>query len=78
MSVELITLGFLMSGPRSGYKLQSIASNLMSFHPVNHNQVYPALRKLEKAGYVEKKVVIQEGRPNKNFFSLTDRVGNIF
>ncbi len=49
MDVELITLGFLMSGPKSGYRLQSIAQNMMLLYRVTLNQVYPALRKLEKA-----------------------------
>ena len=72
MSVEIIILGFLMSGAKSGYKLQSIANHMMPFITVSHNQVYPALRKLEKGGYVEKTVVIQSGKPNKNLFNLTD------
>ncbi|MFH1135391.1 MAG: PadR family transcriptional regulator [Pseudomonadota bacterium] len=73
MSMELITLGFLMSGAKTGYKLQGIANNMMPFYSVSHNQVYPVLRKLEKAGHVEKEVVFQTGKPNKNLFRLTDR-----
>lgn len=73
MTMELITLGFLMSGPKSGYKLQGIANNMMPFYTVSHNQVYPTLRKLESAGYVAKEVVVQNHRPNKNLFHLTDQ-----
>ena len=72
MSVELVTLGFLMSGPKSGYKLQSIANKMMLFYNISLNQVYPALRKLEKAGHVQKELVIQTGKPNKNVFTITD------
>ena len=72
MSMEIIIMGFLMSGAKTGYKLQGIANNMMPFITVSHNQVYPALRKLEKAGHVEKEVVIQSSKPNKNLFRLTD------
>ena len=71
VDVELMTLGFLMSGPKTGYRLKSIAGKMMLFYNISLNQNYPTLRKLEEAGYVEKKIVIQTGKPNKNVYSLT-------
>ncbi|MBU2547813.1 MAG: PadR family transcriptional regulator [Proteobacteria bacterium] len=71
MDVELIALGFLMSGPKTGYQLRTITKKVLPFYPISLNQIYPMLRKLEKAGYVEKDVVPQQGRPDKNVFRLT-------
>lgn len=71
MDVELITLGFLMSGPKTGYRMQNIAGRLMLNYNLSFNQIYPVLRKLEEAGFVEKETIIQTGRPNKNVYSLT-------
>lgn len=34
--------------------------------------IYPTLRKLEKDGKILKEVVIQEGRPNKNIYAITE------
>lgn len=71
MDVELMTLGFLMAGPKTGYRMQNIAGKLMLNYNLSLNQVYPVLRKFEEAGYVQKEAVIQTGRPNKNVYSLT-------
>lgn len=72
MDVELVVLGFLMSGPKTGYKLKKVSTNGAPFYAISLNQIYPALRNLEKAGYVEKEIVPQNGRPDKNIFTITD------
>jgi len=71
MDVELMTLGFLMAGPKTGYKMQNIAGKLTLNYNLSLNQVYPVLRKFEEAGFVQKETIIQTGRPNKNVYSLT-------
>jgi len=71
MDVELMTLGFLMAGPKTGYRMQNIAGKLMLNYNLSLNQVYPVLRKFEEAGFVQKETVVQTGRPNKNVYSLT-------
>ena len=78
MDVELMTLGFLLSGPKSGYRLKAICGKMMMFYNVTLNQIYPTLRKLEEAGHVSKKIVIQTGRPNKHLYSITPRGKNYF
>lgn len=35
--------------------------------------IYPTLKKLEKEEKVKKETVIQEDKPNKNIFSITDK-----
>lgn len=71
MDVELMTLGFLNSGPKTGYKLNQIFGNLMLYYAISLNQIYPVLRNLEGRGLVEKRVVFQEGKPNKNLYTIT-------
>lgn len=73
MDCELITLGFLMSGPKTGYKLKKLATNGAPFYEISLNQIYPTLRKLEKDGCLEKEVVPQNGRPDKNIFTITPK-----
>ncbi len=71
MDVELMTLGFLRSGPKTGYHLNRIFGNLMRYYAISLNQIYPVLRNLEGRGLVEKEVVFQVGKPNKHMYSLT-------
>lgn len=77
MDVELMTLGYLMSGPKTGYRMKSIAGKMMLFYNVSLNQIYPTLRKLEEAGYIKKEIVVQLGKPNKHMYSVTDE-GRVF
>ena len=71
MDVELTTLGFLMSGPKTVYRLKTISSKMMMFYSITLNQIYPTLRKLESAGYIKKEIVFQTDKPNKHLYSLT-------
>ena len=73
MDVELMTLGFLNSGPKTGYKLNQIFGNLMLYYAISLNQIYPVLRNLEGRSLVQKQVVFQEGRPNKNLYTITQK-----
>jgi len=73
MDVELMILGFLLSGPKTGYRLNAIAGKLLLFYNVGLNQIYPTLRKLEAAGCVEKEIVYQTGKPNKHLYTATEK-----
>lgn len=78
MDTDQIILGFLMSGPKSGYKIKNITGRLMMAYNLSLNQIYPALRKLEATDLVRKEVVIQTGKPNKHVYSITKRAGRNF
>ncbi|MBW2409826.1 MAG: PadR family transcriptional regulator [Deltaproteobacteria bacterium] len=71
MDIELMILGFLMSGPKTGYRLKAISGKLIMFYSITLNKIYPALRKLEGGGYIKKEIVFQTGKPNKHLYSLT-------
>ena len=71
MDIELMILGFLMSGPKTGYRLKAISGKLIMFYSITLNKIYPVLRKLEGSGYIKKEIVFQTGKPNKHLYSLT-------
>ena len=64
-------LGFLMSGPKTGYRLKAISGKLIMFYSITLNKIYPVLRKLEENGYIGKEIIFQTGKPNKHLYSLT-------
>lgn len=72
MDFELLTLGFLNSSPKTGYRMQEIAGRMMLNFNISMNQVYPTLRKFEEKGLVKKDIVVQAGRPNKNVYAITE------
>lgn len=71
MDIELMILGFLMSGPKTGYRLKAISGKLIMFYSITLNKIYPVMRKLEGNGYIKKEIVFQTGKPNKHLYSLT-------
>lgn len=71
MDTGQIILGFLMSGPKTGYRIKQITGKLMTSYNLSLNQIYPALRKLETSGHVAKEIVFQTGKPNRHLYSIT-------
>ena len=78
MDTGMAILGFLMSGPKTGYKIRSITGKLMMSYNMSLNQIYPALRKLESANLVKKEVVFQTGKPNKHVYTITEAGRELF
>jgi DNA-binding PadR family transcriptional regulator len=73
MNIQDVILGFLYDEPMSGYDIKQMMENSVSyFFDASFGAIYPALRKMEKEGLVEKQVVQQEGKPNKNLFVVTE------
>lgn len=68
-----VILGILSRKERTGYDIKNILENQLSyFYDGTYGMIYPTLRKLEAEGKIKKEVVIQEGRPNKNVFAITE------
>ncbi|WJK31811.1 PadR family transcriptional regulator [Limosilactobacillus reuteri] len=68
-----VILGILRNKPRTGYEINDILQNQISyFYDGTYGMIYPTLKKLEKEGKVKRETVIQEDKPNKNIFSITD------
>lgn len=72
MHSQDVILGLLARQPLSGYEIkQKLEMPLSFFFDASFGTIYPTLAKLESQGYIVKESVVQEGRPNKNVYSLT-------
>lgn len=68
-----VILGILNLSPKTGYEINDMLKNQLSFfYDGTYGMIYPTLRKLESEGMIEKKQIIQNGKPNKNIYSITD------
>ncbi|MFD0695632.1 helix-turn-helix transcriptional regulator [Paenibacillus sp. GCM10027628] len=73
MTSQDVILGILMKQSRSGYDIKHLLESVFSyFYNASYGTIYPTLSKLEKDGLITKESVLQEGRPNKNIYSITD------
>lgn len=70
---QFALLGFLESGPMSGYDLkQCIARSVAHFWREGWGQIYPTLKRLEHANLVTRTTVIQSGRPDRQVYRITE------
>ena len=67
-----VILGLLQKKERTGYDINEVFKTIFShFFNGSFGMIYPSLKKLEKEQVIEKKVVIQEGKPNRNVFTIS-------
>ncbi|MGO1561197.1 Transcriptional regulator, PadR family [Actinomycetales bacterium JB111] len=72
MSLEHVILGWLRTGPGSGYDLvRQLDQGLAWFWSAPHSQIYPLLRKMEEAGLVTSHSEIVGERLEKRIYSVT-------
>jgi len=73
MALRYAILGYLSSGPGSGYDLvQQMDGDLGWFWAASHSQIYPELRNLEAAGLIEGTATTVGERLEKRVYSLTE------
>jgi PadR family transcriptional regulator, regulatory protein AphA len=73
MSLKHALLGFINYGPMTGYELKKFFdTSVAHFWNAELSQIYPALKQLEGEGLVEMKVEVQEDRPNRKVYSITE------
>ncbi|MDB5055634.1 MAG: transcriptional regulator, PadR family [Bacilli bacterium] len=73
MKAQDVILGILMNGSKSGYDIKKDFETVFSyFYDASFGSVYPALKVMEKEGLIKKEILIQEGKPNKHMYSITD------
>ncbi|MFD9523392.1 PadR family transcriptional regulator [Streptomyces sp. NPDC059979] len=73
MALRHAVLAALLDAEYSGYELaKSFGIGVANFWHASPQQLYAELAKLEKEGLVEGRQVVQEGRPNKRLFQVTD------
>jgi DNA-binding PadR family transcriptional regulator len=67
-----VILGMLRHGPRSGYEIKAMVDRSVRFFwAASYGQIYPELRRLEKAGLVESEAQ-PTGRRKRTVYRLTD------
>jgi len=72
LSPEYALLGILMSGPKHGYEMHSYFSfHMDQFWRLSMSQIYALLKRMEKKGVVTSKAELQNNRPAKKIFSIT-------
>ena len=71
-TLDLIVLKLLHAGPANGWELtRSIQAVSRGTLDVNYGSLYPALRRLEAAGYVSGKWSASENNRRARYYSLT-------
>ncbi|MCY9590231.1 PadR family transcriptional regulator [Paenibacillus chitinolyticus] len=74
MNIEQVILGFIYGEAMTGYELKKrFDESVAHFFGATFSGIYPALRRMEKEGLIEKEVVPQEGRPSKNIVRITEK-----
>lgn len=72
MNLDLIILAVIADRPHYGYEIKKYLEQYYdSITSVNTNTLYPILRRFVELGYVEKSVVVEVGKPNKNMYAIT-------
>jgi DNA-binding PadR family transcriptional regulator len=73
LSLKHALLGLLSYEPMTGYELkQFFDSSIEHFWNAELSQIYPTLKSLEDADYVVKHVQVQDTRPNRKVYEITD------
>lgn len=75
MYYDALVLSIVMSKPIHGYEIKKELENMNVVRggvTVSNNTLYPLLAKFEKAGYVAKEVVSQDGKPPRKVYSITE------
>lgn len=74
MNVRTICLAILFDGDASGYEIRkrSVEGEYAYFTDASYGAIYPALAKLEKEELVTARVEIQDGKPTKRIYSITE------
>ena len=70
--LKYIILGYLTHGQFTGYDLkQMMTYGTSNFMSAGFGGIYPALKQLEKAGYITSVHLIENGR-NKKIYSINE------
>ena len=72
-SLDLALLGLIAEVPGvSGYDIMKIFDLSMAHYwHAHHTQIYPTLDRMEEAGLIKRRNVVQRNRPNKRLYTIT-------
>lgn len=72
MYIELLILIQIEMAPKHGYEIKKeIQRDLGYLTDVNHNMLYPTLRRFTEQGLITKKINKQDGKPNQFVYEIT-------
>lgn len=78
-STQYVLLGSLMQGPKHGYDIKHfLESNMEATWRVGTSQLYALLRRMEDRGFLSSSVEIQEMRPSRRIYAITERGKGLF
>ncbi|MCQ6563784.1 PadR family transcriptional regulator [Paenibacillus mendelii] len=73
MYIDLLILLQIEKAPKHGYEIKKeIQKELGYMMDVNHNLLYPTLRRFTEEGVITKKKNEQEGKPNQYVYEITE------
>lgn len=73
MYSEILILAMLKPGPRHGYEIKKdIDLALGGMVVLNNKTLYQVLKRFEELGAVTRQVVVQQGKPNRHIYQLTE------
>ena len=74
MNSQDVILGMLMKRSLTGYEIKQLFEDLFSyFYSSSYGTIYPMLHRMEKEELLTKENVLQDGKPNKNVFTITEK-----
>ncbi len=74
MDVKTVCLGMLTEGEASGYDMKKcFESSFGHFFPAGYGSIYPALATLARNGLVEFEQVLQDGKPDRKVYNITEK-----
>lgn len=73
-NIDYLIMGLLMSGEKSGYDIKKVFElSPTPFVSSSCGSIYPAIKRLENEEILKKCLIMQEGKPNKQLLSLTEK-----
>jgi DNA-binding PadR family transcriptional regulator len=74
MYAEIVILATLRARPQHGYEIKkSVERSLGGKVLLNNKVLYPALKRFEEMGAVQREVERQEGKPDRHIYQITER-----
>jgi DNA-binding PadR family transcriptional regulator len=81
LTIEHALLGFVYKQPSYGYEIYqqlSVPDELWQVWRMKQSQLYALLAKLEDAGYLSATLQVQEARPPRKIYALTERGRTVY
>lgn len=73
MYSDIVILAMLSMQPMHGYEIKKRVEHVLNGSvSLNNKVLYPALKRFEEMGAVQREVVRQEGKPDRHIYRITD------